>query len=258
MRQPGHLIAQSGKRVLLIDADCRRPRQHRLFNVTNVRGLVTVITDQATANEVIQPTPVANLSVLVCGPRPNNPAELLTSPRFGELMEELRPSYDFIIVDTPPMLAVSDPSVVASRVDGVLVTLRLSRNGRPAAERAKEMLASLGANILGVVVNGLGRKGKDGYYETDSYGYAYEYEYEYAYTYEPDDSDSEVNLDEAAVAPASSPSGNGSDGPNSAVDLGASPQRPARRSSRTAPAARKPTAGPSDGCAFGDEDDCRL
>ena len=174
-------------------------------------------------------------------------------------MEELRPSYDFIIVDTPPMLAVSDPSVVALRVDGVLRDLAASRNGRPAAERAKEMLASLGANILGVVVNGLGRKGKDGYYETDSYGYAYEYEYEYAYTYEPDDSDSEVNLDEAAVAPASSPSGNGSDGPNSAVDLGASPQRPAPpQLQERCPQRESQRPALSDGCAFGDEDDCRL
>jgi capsular exopolysaccharide synthesis family protein len=212
-------IAQSGKRVLLIDADCRRPRQHRLFQLSNARGLVTVITDDAELIDVIQPSCVANLSLLPCGPRPNNPGELLSSPRFAQLLEELRPGYDFILVDSPPLLAVNDPAVVAPRVDAVLLTLRLSRTCRPAAERATEMLTALGATVLGVVINGLCGRGHQGYQN-----YAYNYNYEYAYAYQPD------SEGESGVIRDDHPNGGvelatGVDGePSSAVDLGASPK----------------------------------
>ena len=104
----------------------------------------------------IRPSVVPNLSVLPCGPRPANPAELLTSPRFKELLDIIRAQYDFVIVDTPPLLVVTDPCVVAPRVDGVIMAIRVTKNGRPFAERAKEILTSLGANVLGVVVNGFG------------------------------------------------------------------------------------------------------
>jgi capsular exopolysaccharide synthesis family protein len=130
---------------------------------------------------------VPNLSIFPCGPRPVNPAELLTSPRFKEILEELRAQFDFVIVDTPPMLVVTDPSVVAPRVDGVVLCIRVTKNGRPYAERAKEVLASLNANVLGVVVNGFGAQvggSKYGYehyqYGDAGYGYGYGYEYTYA------------------------------------------------------------------------------
>ena len=129
-------IAQSGKKILLIDADFRRPRLHRMFGLRASVGLATIIQDDTELTDAIQATPVPNLSILPCGPRPSNPAELLTSPRFKEVLEALRDKYDLILVDTPPLLAVSDPSVVASQVDGVLMTIRVSKNGRPSAERA--------------------------------------------------------------------------------------------------------------------------
>jgi succinoglycan biosynthesis transport protein ExoP len=167
-------IAQSGKRVVLVDADFRKPRQHRIFAVPADVGLAQVIAGEAELKEVIRTTAIAGVFVLPCGPVPSNPAELLTGPRFKELLDVLREQFDFVIVDTPPLLAVSDPSVVAPRVDGVLLALRVSKNGRPSAERAKEALNSLGANILGVVVNGVGSDAGASYgYESGQYGYGY-------------------------------------------------------------------------------------
>jgi capsular exopolysaccharide synthesis family protein len=170
-------IAQSGKRVVLVDADFRRPRIHTLFRVEDpqagLAGLLVGDTDLSAALHECAAVP--NLWLMTCGRRPANPAELLTSPRFQELLAELRGRFDFVLLDTPPVLAVSDPCVVAPRVDGVLLTLRVVKNGRPAAERAKEVLLSLGANLLGVVVNGYGGPdghGVYGYYHT-GYGYVY-------------------------------------------------------------------------------------
>jgi succinoglycan biosynthesis transport protein ExoP len=178
-------IAQSGKRTIIIDGDCRRPRAHKIFNVSADSGLATVIAGQTDLASAIRPSSVPNLSVLPCGPRPANPAELLTSPRFKELLDIIRSQYDFVIIDTPPLLVVTDPCVVAPRVDGVILAIRVTKNGRPFAERAKEILASLGANVLGVVVNGLGSPsgGKYGYgYDQYQYGYGYTYRYSYTYT----------------------------------------------------------------------------
>jgi polysaccharide biosynthesis transport protein len=169
-------IAQSGKRVLLIDADCRRPRQHKVFNLPAESGLATVIGGQDELGGAIVETAVPGLWLLPCGPIPPNPSELLTSPRFKHLLDEMRGQYDFVLVDTPPLLAVTDPCVVAPRVDGLFLTLRLSRQGRPHAERAKEILAPLGVTILGVVVNGVTRQTGGGLYAAEQYDYSESYE----------------------------------------------------------------------------------
>src|SRR5205823_2452201 len=95
------------------------------------------------------------LSVLPCGSPPHNPAELLTSPRFKEVLDELRGRFDFVLIDTPPLLAVTDPSVVAPRVDGVLLTIRLSRQSGPQAVRARDILATLGASAALLPLVGL-------------------------------------------------------------------------------------------------------
>jgi capsular exopolysaccharide synthesis family protein len=160
-------VAQSGKRTLLIDADLRKPRAHKLFGLSPETGLAAVIRGDCPAADAIQATEVPGLSILPCGPIPPNPAELLTSPRFQELVQELRDQYDFLLIDTPPLLAVTDPAVVTPRVDGVLLTLRLTKNGRPDAERAKGILDTLGAPVLGCVVNGMAARGQ-GY---AAYGY---------------------------------------------------------------------------------------
>ena len=166
-------IAQSGKKVLLIDADFRRPRVHRLFGLDKTVGMSSVISGQAELPDAIQSTEVENLWSMPCGPRPDNPSELLTNRRFEELLAILREQYDFVLIDTPPVLAVTDPSAVAARVDGVLLTIRISKRTRPEAMRATELLATLGANTLGVVVNGIGGKQKYGYGNSRYGGHRY-------------------------------------------------------------------------------------
>jgi len=183
-------IAQSGKTVLLIDADFRRPRQHKIFNDSGELGLVSVLTGAADLKDALKQTAVPNLSLLPCGPRPSNPAELLTSAAFQEMLAWLKEHFDYILIDTPPLLAVSDPSIVAPRVDGVLLTIRVSRNGRPHAERAKELLATLNARVVGVVVNGVSKRGKTGYDKSYGYNYGYSYGYTYSYSYESDENKS--------------------------------------------------------------------
>jgi capsular exopolysaccharide synthesis family protein len=168
-------LAQAEKRVILIDADFRRPRQHKLFGVSAERGLASVINGEAELCEVIQETAVEGLFVLPCGPIPPNPAELLTLTRFQELLALIRDQYDFVVIDTPPLLAVTDPCVVVPHVDAVILTVRISKNARPHATRARDILTTLGAKVLGVVVNGVGRDIKGYGYDSYRYGYAYKY-----------------------------------------------------------------------------------
>jgi polysaccharide biosynthesis transport protein len=179
-------IAQSGRKVILIDADFRKPRVHKIFGLGKAEvGLASVIAGEAELESAIYSCEVPGLSILPCGPRPANPADLLTSALFSEILDEIKKDYDFVLIDTPPMLAVSDPSVVAPRVDGVILTIRLVKNSRPMAEQAKERLTILGANVLGVVVNGMDElRGAYGY----GYGYSYGYNYAYAYGDEPESS----------------------------------------------------------------------
>jgi capsular exopolysaccharide synthesis family protein len=173
-------IARSGKRVVLVDADFRRPSVHKLFGLAAEEGLTSHLVGEASLAEVTRAGRVEGLALIPCGARPTNPAELLSSPRFFEALRELRDGYDFVIVDTPPLLAVTDPCVVAGYVDGVLLVIRVSKNGRPAAERAREMLATHGARVYGVVVNGVGDKAHLKGYGYEHYHYDYEYGYEYS------------------------------------------------------------------------------
>ncbi len=172
-------IAQSGKKVVLIDADMRKPRVHKIFGLENqAKGLSTLIEGTSTFDESTLATDVPNLFLIPCGPRPANPAELLTVPRFPQLLEELRQLYDIVIVDTPPLLAVSDPCIVAPRVDGVILNILLNKNARTCSVRACEMLASIDAKVLGLVINCFDSKMRAG-----SYGYSYSYGYRYSYKY---------------------------------------------------------------------------
>jgi polysaccharide biosynthesis transport protein len=176
-------IAQSGKKVVIVDADFRRPRLHKMFNVSGKVGLASVILGEAELKDVIQPTTIPGLFILPCGPIPPNPAELLTVNRFAEILTEIREQFDFVVIDTPPLLAVTDPCVVVPHVDGVILTVRISKNARPHASRAKEILTTLGAHVLGVVVNAVGRDAQGYGYDNYRYGYTYRYT-DYYYNYE--------------------------------------------------------------------------
>jgi len=175
-------IAQSGKRVLLVDGDMRRPSIHKLFKMEETPGFSDVLVEQISLLEAIQVSEVDGLDVLPCGNKPIQPSELLTSHRLPEVIDELRQMYDFVIIDTPPVLVVTDPCPVAANVDGVICAMRIKKNVRVSAERMVEILRSVNANIIGIVVNGVGAQGtyssqysygayQSGYSSYGGYGY---------------------------------------------------------------------------------------
>jgi succinoglycan biosynthesis transport protein ExoP len=141
-------LAQSGKRVLLIDADLRPPRIAKMFGIESEEGLSTVIATDVEVADATQRTPVANLWLLPSGPIPPNPAELLAQPKFEQLVGMLREHYVYVILDTPPLLAVSDPLIVSRHVDGVILVVRLT-NSRQAALRSRELLVQSKAEVMG-------------------------------------------------------------------------------------------------------------
>ena len=179
-------IAQSGKRVLLVDADMRRPSQHATFGISSRVGFATVLSGQSEwRNCMFECEEIEGLTVMPCGSKPQNPAELSSSPQVKILIEEMREEFDFVIIDTPPMLAVTDPSPIAARVDGVVLCIRIKKNVRVSAERATQMINSLGANCIGLVVNGVGaQSGYGSQYTYGAYRAGYSYNgYGYGYGY---------------------------------------------------------------------------
>ncbi|MEZ6052135.1 MAG: polysaccharide biosynthesis tyrosine autokinase [Planctomycetaceae bacterium] len=162
--------AQSGKRTLVIDGDMRRPGLTRLFHRNGQSGLASVLRDKRPILDsvigAIQQTEMDNLHVLPAGPRPVNPVELLSSDRLSELLAWAETSYDQILIDAPPSLAVTDAAIIGRLVDGAILTVRPDRNRRKLVLRASEALTSLGCNLLGVVINSMQAR-------SDEYGYAY-------------------------------------------------------------------------------------
>lgn len=152
-------LAQSCRNVLLVDCDLRRPAQHDLFQLNGQEGLSTLLEGESELPDAVQSTAVEGLWVLPCGPRPSNPAELLTSPRFSEFLELARSKYDYVLLDSAPLLSVSDPASIAPRADGVLLVLRLTKDARTLAVDAQQKLDAVNARTLGVVVNCVDRKG---------------------------------------------------------------------------------------------------
>jgi polysaccharide biosynthesis transport protein len=148
------IIAQSGKRVILVDADMRRPTQHLNFKLTNNAGLTTVLLDMSiNPADIVQDVGIENLRVMTAGPLPPNPAELLGSKRMTELIASLLQISDLVVFDTPPVLAVADATILSSHVDGVLLVVDASKTRRAIAQKAKTSLASVGARMLGVTLN---------------------------------------------------------------------------------------------------------
>ncbi|WP_409344178.1 CpsD/CapB family tyrosine-protein kinase [Paenibacillus sp. MBLB4367] len=156
--------AQADKKVLVIDADMRKPTMHHTFLKTNRRGLSNVIAGQATADEVILETQVNNLFLMTAGPIPPNPSEMLSSKKMTAMLEELKETFDMIIIDTPPALAVTDAQIVATKCDGVLLVVDYGRVKREAAIKVKSNLEHVNAKLIGVVLNNVDRKSGENYY----------------------------------------------------------------------------------------------
>ncbi|KPB05747.1 CpsD/CapB family tyrosine-protein kinase [Bacillus sp. CHD6a] len=145
--------AQQGKKVLFVDADLRKPTAHYTFQQENFRGLTTILTRQTSLSETIQPTRIANLDILTSGPIPPNPAELLSSKAMEDLLAAVYHSYDLVIFDTPPVLAVTDAQILANQCDGTVLVIASGATDKDSAIKAKELLNSAKAKLLGVVLN---------------------------------------------------------------------------------------------------------
>ncbi|MFH5805847.1 polysaccharide biosynthesis tyrosine autokinase [Alienimonas sp. DA493] len=149
-------LARSGKRTILVDADLRRPRVAKLFGLSaDGVGVAEAIADPDRIEEAVVESSVENLLLLPCLSHPDHPAEMLSSGRFEEFLELLRQKFDYVILDSPPVLAVSDPAAIASSADGVVLVTRLSRRTRRKLKESLDTLDRSGANVLGLVVNGL-------------------------------------------------------------------------------------------------------
>jgi non-specific protein-tyrosine kinase len=147
------IMAQAEQRIILVDCDLRRPSLHTLFGLTNEHGLTSVILEQGEAPLPLQPTEVPGLNLLASGPMPPRPADLLGSKRMEGLIERLTAEADIVLFDTPPVTAVTDAAVLATRLDGVLLVLQAGHTRRDRAREARRLLEKVKANMIGVVLN---------------------------------------------------------------------------------------------------------
>ncbi len=172
----GATLASLGSRVVVVDCDMRRPCCHLTAGVENRPGFVKAMTGQADLSEVILPVPgVANLHVIPCGPIPPNPAEVLSSSITGELLQKLRTQFDYVLVDSPPVLSVADARILATLTDAVVLVTRAHATPYDVVRRARGTLYGSGARILGVALNDVdfGTNGRG--YAQHLYGYGYGY-----------------------------------------------------------------------------------
>jgi succinoglycan biosynthesis transport protein ExoP len=163
-------FAQSNCRVVLVDADCREPVLHRIFELGNEKGLSDVLMGKKTLNEVLKPSGIAGLDILPCGTVPENPAELLNSAAFVELINKLASRYDRVIIDSPPIVPLADARIVAASCDATVLVLRAEQTTRRTCQHTKDILASVGANVLGMVVNDVSPKSRS-YGDYQAYRY---------------------------------------------------------------------------------------
>ncbi|MBU2699063.1 capsular exopolysaccharide synthesis family protein [Sporomusaceae bacterium BoRhaA] len=157
-------LAQSGKKVIVVDCDLRKPVQHQIFNRSK-RGVTNFLVEDLVVTNLIQDTGIENLRVLTSGPIPPNPSELLGAARMQELLEALQAQSDYLIIDVPPVVAVTDACVLASKVDGILLVLDSSAVHPPEmAQRAKELLTNANGHLLGVILNRVEIEEEHAYY----------------------------------------------------------------------------------------------
>jgi len=162
-------IAQSGKRVILVDADLRRPTQRQIFGLKDNAGLTDMARDDAArAQPPLQDSGVPNLQVLTSGQLPPNPAEILGSKRMSEILAALVEQSDIVLLDAPPVLAVTDAAVLSGKVDGVLLVVSAGKTKRENAKKAQAQLEKINARIIGVVVNNVQAEKGASYYYAES------------------------------------------------------------------------------------------
>jgi exopolysaccharide transport family protein len=189
------VLAQKGTRVLLIDADLRRPSIHKTLGMGSTLGLSNVLTGNASLQQAIIPSTILpDLFLLPAGTPPPNPAELLASTKMRSVLEELRKHYDHIVIDSPPTLSVTDAVVMSTAADAVVLVIRSGHTTKPALRRARDILLQVNARVCGVLVNAVNLNSPDYYYH-------YEYQGKYGHGYYQEDASSHA---EAAVPEATS------------------------------------------------------
>ncbi|WP_445682997.1 CpsD/CapB family tyrosine-protein kinase [Solibacillus sp. FSL K6-4121] len=157
------VFAQSGKKVLLVDSDMRKPTTHHTFGLRNVSGLSTVLIRQHTIDEVIHNTEIEGLSVITSGPIPPNPAELLASKAMDQFIDNVKNIYDIIVFDAPPVLSVTDAQILSNKCEGTLLIINSGDAEKDNVIKAKDMLLASKANVIGAILNNY-RIDKDHYY----------------------------------------------------------------------------------------------
>jgi protein-tyrosine kinase len=167
-------IASTGKKVIHIDADMRKPRVYKEISLKFNSGLSNYLSGMAELDDVITQTNIDNFQLILCGPKPPNPAELLGTARFSELMESLRNQYDYVIVDTPPLGSMIDAAIIAAVTDGTIMLIEYNTIDYNKALKVKEQLEKANARILGVVLNKIPKKEYRDYYY---YDYSHRYHY---------------------------------------------------------------------------------
>jgi succinoglycan biosynthesis transport protein ExoP len=165
-------MAQAGQKTLILDADFRKPQQHNIFEFSNVRGLSSVLAGTITLDKAIHASPVKELDILSCGPEVPNPSEILSSDAFAEIVkEQLAKRYDRIIIDSPPVVLVTDSQILATICDITVLVLRADKSTKKQCQQACDVLGNVGGRLLGAVVNDVPRRhGRYSYYS--GYGYS--------------------------------------------------------------------------------------
>lgn len=158
------VYAQQGKKVLLIDADLRKPTVHYTFRLDNLNGLSNLLVGDGHLSQIAESSSIDNLDIISSGPIPPNPSELLGSKMMQTLINEAKQQYDIIIFDTPPVLAVTDAQILANIVDGTVLVVRSDKTEYEAAIKAKETLEKSSAKLLGTVLNDVEKKNGNYYY----------------------------------------------------------------------------------------------
>jgi capsular exopolysaccharide synthesis family protein len=143
---------EKDKKTLLIDADLRKGRSHELFGLLNLKGLSNYLEDEATQQDIIKKTPIPGLDIVTCGFIPTSPSELLGSKKMIEFLDAVKQMYDFVIVDAPPVIPLTDASVMGTSVDGVVIVAQAGRTKREVVKQTEFLLNQAGCNILGYVL----------------------------------------------------------------------------------------------------------
>jgi succinoglycan biosynthesis transport protein ExoP len=170
------VLAQKGGKVLLVDADMRRPTIHQTFKLRNRTGLSTVLTGSSSVDDLVVPSSILpNLFVLPAGPPPPHPAELLDSDAMRALLDKWRQQFDHVIIDTPPVLSVTDAVLLSAQMDTVLLVIRSAQTSKEALRRSRDVLSQVNARVMGVVVNAIDLQSPDAYYYYYGSNYAGRY-----------------------------------------------------------------------------------